>query len=139
MDLLIIASTMIWCVFAVTVACIITLASALYDDLSSRIRLKRSKSIVAKIVGISVSDPNSNEKSHRCSADRGYDSPELFREDLWIRRIEHSRKEYAALAASMPQLQTSPAARADYEKRLCAMLAQARGASQAQEFSQGDW
>lgn len=37
------------------------------------------------------------ETSYRYQQDpllysRGYDSPELFREDLWLLRIEHSRK-----------------------------------------------
>lgn len=57
------------------------------------------------------------------SLPRGYDSPELFREDLWIRRIEHSRREHAAMAASLPQVKAGLGASEDYSRRLCEMLA----------------
>src|SRR5437667_4721768 len=54
---------------------------------------------------------------------RGYDSGELFREDLWIRRIEESRRQIATLGTSAPRLEADIEAREDYGNRVCAMLA----------------
>ena len=54
---------------------------------------------------------------------RGYDSGELFREDLWIRRIEQSRRQIATLGTSVPRLEAYIEAREDCGNRVCAMLA----------------
>jgi hypothetical protein len=55
----------------------------------------------------------------------GYDSPELFREDLWLRRIEQARTEHPELAA-MPPFKASTETGHDYPRQVCAMLAQQR-------------
>jgi hypothetical protein len=59
---------------------------------------------------------------------RGYDSPQLFREDLWLRRIEQARREHIAVAVSMPFKGSSTETGHDYQRRVCAMLAQHWGA-----------
>ena len=57
----------------------------------------------------------------------GYDNNELFREDLWLRRIEQSRKQLDAPEASMCLMTRSVGVGEDDVKRICAMLAQYAG------------
>jgi hypothetical protein len=57
----------------------------------------------------------------------GYDSEELFREDLWLRRIEQSRKQLVAPEASMRLMTRSVGVDEEDVKRICAMLAQYAG------------
>ena len=49
-----------------------------------------------KIVPSPVSDAKSDRPALQGRIVHGYDSDELFREDLWLRRIEHSRKQLVA-------------------------------------------
>jgi hypothetical protein len=54
----------------------------------------------------------------------GYDSADPFREDLWLRRIEQSRKQLVAPEASMQLMTRSVGVGEEDLKRICAMLAQ---------------
>jgi hypothetical protein len=56
---------------------------------------------------------------------RGFDSPELFREDLWLRRIDQARRDHAVRAASMRRPEINKGVR---EQRISAILAHHPGA-----------
>jgi hypothetical protein len=108
-----------WFLFALASTCTLSFASTIYDDFIGRKRSRRDKEMIEKIAPLAVPRPDQLTPQNR----RGYDSPELFREDLWIRRIELSRKEHAVLAGSMPGLKANVKTRQDYPKRLCEILA----------------
>ena len=118
----IVENMLTWFFFALASTCTLSFASRIYDDFIGRKRARREKKAIAKIA--LLSDPRPDQLGPEKLVIRGYDSPELFREDLWIRRIEQSRREHAALAASMPQVKASLGAFKEYPKQLCAMLAQ---------------
>lgn len=109
-----------WLLFALASTCTVSFASTLYDDFLSRKRRARDKRRIAKVGMLSHVDPNLPYPERFVT--RGYDSPELFREDLWIRRIEQSRQEHAAVSASTPHRKARFGADDDYPKRLCAMM-----------------
>ena len=108
-----------WFLFALASTCTLSFASTIYDDFISRKRSQRDKETIEKIAPLADPQPDQLALQNR----RGYDSPELFREDLWIRRIEISRKEHAVLRGSMPGLKANVKTRQDYPKRLCEILA----------------
>ena len=108
-----------WFLFALASTCTLSFASTIYDDFISRKRSQRVKEAIGKIAPLADPQPEHLALVTR----RGYDSPELFREDLWIRRIEHSRKEHAVLTGSMLGLKANVKTRQDYPKRLCEILA----------------
>lgn len=107
-----------WLLFALASTCTLSFASTIYDDFISRKRGRRDKETVERIAPLVAQAGDLAPK-----IPRGYDSPELFREDLWIRRIEISRKEHALLAGSMPGSKANVKTRQDYPKRLCEILA----------------
>jgi hypothetical protein len=78
-----------------------------------------------KTVPPPISDTRSARPALQGRIVHGYDSDELFREDLWLRRIEQSRKQLVAPEASM-RLMTRSVGEEDV-KRICAMLAQHAG------------
>ena len=109
-----------WFLFALASTCTLSFASTVYDNFISSKRRQRNKRGNSGIVPLPDSRPNQRLTGNPVV--RGYDSPELFREDLWIRRIEQSRREHATLVASMPPV-PNPSVPEDYPKRLCKMLA----------------
>jgi hypothetical protein len=122
MNTMIVENIISWFLFALASTCTLSFASTAYDNFIGRKRRQRESKAHKKVVPLSESKPT--KLSAKDSVTRGYDSPELFREDLWIRRIEHSRKAHAALTASMPPAKARLKASEDYPKRLCEMLAQ---------------
>jgi hypothetical protein len=108
-----------WFLFALASTCTLSFASTLYDDFISRKRGRQDKETIEKVAPLADPKPRHLVPETR----RGYDSPELFREDLWIRRIELSRKEHAVLSGSVPGLRANVKPREDYPKRLCEILA----------------
>jgi hypothetical protein len=110
-----------WFLFALASTCTLSFASSVYDNFISRKRRQRNSKASTRIVPLSDSKPSKLLTEEPVT--RGYDSPELFLEDLWIRRIEHSRREHAALTASMTPMEASLEAPEDYPRRLCEMLA----------------
>jgi hypothetical protein len=80
-----------------------------------------------KIVSDTISDAKSDRPALQARIVHGYDSRELFREDLWLRRIEQSRKLLVAPEASMRLMTTSEGVGEEDGKRICAMLAQYAG------------
>jgi hypothetical protein len=105
-----------WFLFALASTCTLSFASTIYDDFISRIRDKETIEKIARLA-----DPRAEDLAPK--ARRGYDSPELFREDLWIRRIELSRREHAILVDSTPRSKVGVKTQQDYPKRLCEILA----------------
>jgi hypothetical protein len=108
-----------WFLFALASTCTLSFASTLYDDFITRIRGRQDKETLEQLTPLAALHPEDLEPQNR----RGYDSPELFREDLWIRRIELSRKEHAATAGSMPGPKANIKTRQDYHTRFCQILA----------------
>lgn len=119
MNQMIVENIIGWFLFALASTCTLSFASTIYDDFISRKRGRRDKETIEKIAPLADPQPDELAPENR----RGYDSPELFREDLWIRRIELSRKEHAVVAGSMPRLKANVKTRQDYPKRLCEILA----------------
>ena len=78
-----------------------------------------------KIVVSPVSDAKSDRPALQGRIVHGYDSDELFREDLWLRRIEQSRKQLVA-PVSMRLVTRSEGLGEEDMKRICAMLASLR-------------
>ena len=118
MNATIVENIISWFLFALASTCTVSFASTAYDNFIGRKRRQRESKVV----------PRLGSKPLKLSVEetviRGYDSPELFREDLWIRRIEHSRKAHVALRESMPVVKVRLEAPDDYPRRLCEMLAQ---------------
>ena len=79
-----------------------------------------------KIVPHAISDTKS-DRTLQGPIVRGYDNDELFREDLWLRRIEQSRKQPVAPEASMCIMTRSVGVGEEDVKRICAILAQYAG------------
>jgi hypothetical protein len=121
MNAIIVENIVSWFLFALASTCTLSFASRAYDNFVSRKRRERDKKPGARILPRSDSKPSPLLMEKPVT--RGYDSPELFREDLWIRRIEHSRMEHALLAASIPPVKANFGAPEDYSRRLCEMLA----------------
>jgi hypothetical protein len=80
-----------------------------------------------KIVLPAISDTKSDRPALQGGIIRGYDNGELFREDLWLRRIEQSRKQLVAPEASKCLMTRSVGVGEEGVKRICAMLAQYAG------------
>ena len=110
-----------WFLFALASTCTLSFASTAYDNFIGRKRRQREDKACTQVVTLLQSKPPKLPTEE--SVIRGYDSPELFREDLWIRRIEHSRNAHVALIASMPRVKARLEAPEDYPRRLCEMLA----------------
>jgi hypothetical protein len=79
---------------------------------------------VPKIVSHTISDAKSDRPALQARIVHGYDSRELFRKDLWLRRIDQSRKQVVAVEASMRLMTTSEGVGENDGKRICALLAQ---------------
>jgi hypothetical protein len=80
-----------------------------------------------KTVPPPISDAKSDRPALQGRIVHGYDSDDLFREDLWLRRIEQSRKQLVAPEASMQLMTRSVNVGEEDLKRICAMLAQSAG------------
>ena len=79
-----------------------------------------------KIVSPPISDSKSDRPALQGWIVPGYDSGELFREDLWLRRIEQSRavNSLSRRRLSMRLMTRSVGVGEEDVKRICAMLAQ---------------
>ena len=77
-----------------------------------------------KIIPTPISDAKSDRPALQGRIVHGYDSDELFREDLWLRRIEQSRKQIVVPDASIPLTARSVSVGEEDVKRIWVMLAQ---------------
>ncbi|MGH7827656.1 MAG: hypothetical protein ACREQ7_21075 [Candidatus Binatia bacterium] len=112
-----------WCLFPLVLAAAASFACAMYDSFLSRRRRVHNESTLTKIVPLSVSDRKRDRPATRQPVIRGYDSPELFRQDWWLIRIEQSRRQIAGFDTPIQILEPSVGTREEYEKRVCAVLA----------------
>ena len=74
-----------------------------------------------------ISDVKSDQAALQGRIVHGYDSGALFREDLWLRRIEQSRKEIVMPDASMRLTTRSVSVGEEDVKHIWAMLAHYAG------------
>jgi len=123
MHLLNFENVMTYSASALALGWIVTFASARYEDFINWRRRKQETKPMVKFTLPSTSAPKPEHLISQSPLVRGYDSGELFREDLWIRRIEESSRQIATLGTSAPRLEADIEAREDYGNRVCAMLA----------------
>ncbi len=122
MNAMIVENIVSWFLFALASTCTLSFASTVYDRFISSKRRDRDGKATTKLVPLSDAKPS--QLKAETPMIRGYDTPELFREDLWIRRIEHSRKEHATLLAAMPPGKGRCGTSDGYPRRLCEIFAQ---------------
>jgi hypothetical protein len=129
MNLSLVEYVLIWCVFPSALIAIIALASNIHEECVIERKRRETDDTLRQVVITSSSSPDL-QRDHLVSQKiivRGYDSPELFREDLWLVRIDRSRKAYAKSIplTSVPKANaTTPVVAA---KLICALLAQHPG------------
>ena len=112
----------IWCLYGVAFGCVLTFIAERYETyMSKRQHCQELRPLVKLIKNFSIS--RRNPSLVPAAVVRGYDSEELFREDLWLRRIAESRQRLAA-----KQLFTSQASD-NANAQFCAMLVQHAGAA----------
>lgn len=123
MDLMIVENTLSYCLFALALACLATFLSAMQEEFIRRRRRKQRAHPRTKIVPPSIAVSKPKQSGPERPMVRGYDTPELFREDLWLRRLAQSRYEIAA-PDSWRWMEPAGRSREEFAKRVCAILAQ---------------
>jgi hypothetical protein len=106
--------------FILAFTCIISFASAIHEKFMGWRRRVRGKTIMGNIASPSVSAPKWVGQN---ALVRGYDSEELFREDLWLLRIAQSRGLAALPEALLPSAEESLGVRKEHLSRVFTMLA----------------
>jgi hypothetical protein len=106
--------------FILVFTCIISFASAIHEKFMGWRRRGRGRTTMGNIASPSVSAPTWVGEN---ALVRGYDSEELFREDLWLLRIAQSRRQAALPQALLPSAGASLAVRREHLSRVFAMLA----------------
>jgi len=130
MNLNLLGNLIIWCLFPLALVCVIAFASNIHEEFVNERRRKQSTRPIANIFPTSYLQPQPQREQPVLdnAIIRAYDSPELFREDLWLLRIDRSRKAHAALTGWVPLLEANLKIPADRGKSICALLAQHAGA-----------
>ena len=95
----------------------------MYDDFVNRKRPQRHKKCLRKSAAVFDSFPKPLEALAQKNLVRGYDNPELFREDLWLRRIHQARREHAVVAASMRRAGGTSRTAEEHKRRVSEILA----------------
>lgn len=132
MNLSLIENVLIGCVFPSALIAIIAVVSHLHKEFVIG-RKRRETVLTLRPVFMISSGPNAprDQLASQETFVRGYDSPELFREDLWLIRIDRSRKAYATSIASTPAptsvFKADTGTSLDNAKLICAFLAQHPG------------
>jgi hypothetical protein len=119
--LTIVGNIAIGCLVALELVCIVTIARAMYE-----VFIGWYRNAIGKLVPRGCSGPKLGLKAPEKPVGRGYDSPELFREDSWLRRTGRSRKETAVLEPFIGSSKASAEARNNNEKRVRALAGSAR-------------
>ena len=83
-----------------------------------------------------ISDVKSDQPALQEQIVHGYDSGELFREDLWLRRIEQSRRQIVAPDASTRLTTGSLGVHEGDLKRIWVMLSQYAGTKVNKDFTE---
>ena len=123
MNRMILGNVLIWSLFLAVLGGIITFASVAYKAFISRSWPKRGAKRVAKVAPVSMSTSKPNRSLPQNAIVRGYDSEELFQEDLWLLRIAQSRRQAAPREALLPGMETSSGVREKHLSQVCALLA----------------
>jgi hypothetical protein len=113
-----------WCVYALAFACIVTYVSQGYEALMYRRQCKKNLKAIPAGLETFACNPKINQFVVQMATVRGYDSDELFREDLWLRRIAASRRKLATM-----ELSICAGTLENQVRQLCAMLIQHAGAT----------
>lgn len=113
-----------WSVLALVLTFIITFAGALHEHYIKRVRRKQLADYSTAALPAASCPATASKKL----VVRGYDSPELLREDLWLLRLNHGRHNIALLNMRVPPFETSLDSGQSHEQRVTAMLAQYGGA-----------
>ncbi|HEU4340111.1 MAG TPA: hypothetical protein VFU31_00925 [Candidatus Binatia bacterium] len=126
MDPITAANILPWCLLALAFTCVITLVGcAAHEQFVDRSRRKRQANRTVTLVPLPTQKPDRSAAQRLVV--RGYDSPELWREDLWLLRLERSRKDIAALNGAAPRLEERIGTRQFHGWRVSAMLAHCSG------------
>jgi hypothetical protein len=128
MNPMIIGNIFMWCLFALALAWAVAFASVVYEDLIERRKHEPNPREKGDPLPAPVSEPKSYLSVAEKAIVRGYDSDELFREDLWLRRLAKARRQTAGLNMSTRRLKASLKSREDHVKQLCAKMAHHAGA-----------
>jgi hypothetical protein len=124
-----IESVLLWYILPSTFIVIIAVASSMHEEL---VRKKNGTENVfttpaVLVMGSSGSKGQWQQLRSQPNIIRGYDSPELFREDLWLIRIARSRKAYGGSIVSVSVLLAGAGTPIASAKSICALLAQQSG------------
>jgi hypothetical protein len=129
MNLSLIEIALIWLIFPSALIAIIAVASYMHEKFLST--KKHTESALTMPPGSITASPERATQQEvvfwQRTIERGYDSPELFREDLWLIRIDRSRKAYTKSIALKPSLNVDAGDSAKSAKSICALLAQHPG------------
>jgi len=128
MNLISLGNILTWCVFGLALGPVVAYAFAAYEDLIKRRKHRLSTEAKPEIAPTFISESKSIPSVPERMIVRGYDSDELFREDLWLRRLAEARRQMATLDLSTRRLKVSLKTREEHLKRLCALLAHHAGA-----------
>jgi hypothetical protein len=129
MNLSLIEIALIWLIFPSALIAIIAVASYIHEEFLST-RKHTESALTMPPVSITASPERATQQEvafWQRTIERGYDSPELFREDLWLIRIDRSRKAYTKSIALKPFLNVDAGDPAESAKSICAFLAQHPG------------
>lgn len=117
MNLNLTASLAIWFLFPFALVFVIAFASDIHDSFIKR-RRKPATRLTAHAASVGCREDQRDKNLLNKITMRGYDNPELFREDLWLLRMHRSRKARLALPY---EISAQPG------KSICAILAQHPG------------
>lgn len=122
------ANILNWALLALVLTSVITFVCALHEQYVNRKRRKRQPDTIPTLARPSASNRTPARSAPKKLIVRGYDSPELLREDLWLLRLEHGRNNIALLNMRVPPFETIVESGESHEQRVTAMLAQYAGA-----------
>jgi len=134
---MIVENILAWCLFPLALAGVASFASAIYDDFASRRRKQTISGLgtiapreiaAPEIAAPEIAAPEPPRPITLQPIVRGYDTPELFRQDCWLLRIDRSRTRRSRVKGSLQSWETTIETHNDYERRVCAVLAQRAGA-----------
>jgi hypothetical protein len=119
----ILGNVLIWSLFLAVLGGIITVASVAYEAFIGRRWLNRGAKRVANVAPVSLARLRPNGSAPQNAMIRGYDSEELFQEDLWLLRIAQSRRQAGLPEPLLPAMETSNGVREKHLSHVCALLA----------------
>jgi hypothetical protein len=124
-----IESVLLWYVLPSTLIVIIAVASSMHEELVRKKNDTENVFTMPPVIMMGSSGSTGQWQQLRWQSNiiRGYDSPELFREDLWLIRIARSYKTYGGSIVSASVLLAGAGTPTASAKSICALLAQHSG------------